>query len=70
MIALRLETVLIIGRIVQGDQVALGRGVGHRSPGDDHVTGVGGGGLLQGSGLLGLDSISSFVSASTKKSKL
>lgn len=64
MIALRLEAVLIIGGVVQGDQVALGRGVGHRSPGNDHVTGVRRGGLLQGARLLCLDSVGCLVAAS------
>lgn len=64
MIALRLETVLIIGGVVQCDQVTLGRGVRHRSPGDDHVTGVRRSGLLQGSGLLSFDSIGRLIAAS------
>lgn len=63
MVALRLEAVLIVGGVSQGDEVALGRRVGHRTTGNDHVTGIRGGGLLQGSGLLGLDAVCRLIAA-------
>lgn len=64
--ALRLETVLIIGGIVQGDQFAFGRGVRDGTFDNDHVRGVGTGGLLHGASFLGLDAIGRLVAARKK----